>query len=287
MNESLLEIVGVTKEFRSGSTRFTAVADVDISLRRGESVAVVGESGSGKTTTARMAIGLEQPTSGRVLLKGVDSATAPREFGRQVQRSVSMVFQDPYNSLNPRMSIARNVEEPLRIHRFGDRAQRELRVAELFDAVGLQAAMGRRRPRHLSGGQRQRVAIARALALDPELVILDEPVSALDVSVQAQVLNLLADLRERRGLAYLFISHDLAVVRHIAERTVVMYQGRVVEHGPTESVLRHPKHPYTAQLIAAAKDLRPPPEPEDPASPAISETPSIDAEHWAAHIAGA
>lgn len=255
MTEKLLELENLVKEFKVGGERFPAVQDVSLTLRRQDSIAIVGESGSGKSTTARMAIGLETPTSGSVSINGVTASDAPDLFRRQVWENVSMVFQDPYNSLNPRMSIARNVEEPLLIHKQGSKHERAAKVDGLFEAVGLRPEMGGRRPRNLSGGQRQRVAIARALALDPELIILDEPVSALDVSIQAQVLNLLADLRENRRLSYLFISHDLAVVRHVAERTVVMYRGRVVEQGPTESVLGNPKHPYTAELVAAAMDL--------------------------------
>ncbi|GAA4987955.1 hypothetical protein GCM10023205_68580 [Yinghuangia aomiensis] len=244
----ILEAEGLRKVFGTN----TAVSEVSFALRRGGSLGIVGESGSGKTTTARMLVGLEAPTSGRILIDGepvgrVRSTARRRARARQIQ----MVFQDPYSSLDPRQTISSCLEEVLKVHFRHTAEERRRRVTELADLVGLDERMLRGRPGALSGGQRQRVAIARALAAEPEVLILDEAVAALDVSIQAQVLNLLADIRERTDVSYILISHDLAVVRQITEDVVVMYQGAIVEAGPTAQVLDDPQHDYTRRLRAS------------------------------------
>jgi peptide/nickel transport system ATP-binding protein len=232
-------------------TEFRAVDGVSFRLRRGSTLAIVGESGSGKSTLARMVLGLLQPTSGAVLFDGTDLSTLNRRQAFAFRRRVQPVFQNPYSSLDPMYSVFRAIEEPLRVHRVGDRKQRQQAVRELVDQVALPSSVLGRLPRELSGGQRQRVAIARALALRPEVLVCDEAVSALDVLVQAQILDLLADLQARLGLTYLFISHDLAVIRQIADDVLVMRAGRVVEHAPTEEVFTTPGHEYTRQLLDA------------------------------------
>ena len=233
-------------------TEFRAVDGVSFRLRRGSTLAIVGESGSGKSTLARMVLGLLQPTSGTVVFDGTDDVGAlDRKKASAFRRRVQPVFQNPYSSLDPMYSVFRAIEEPLRIHRVGDREQRKAAVRELLDQVALPSEVLTRLPRELSGGQRQRVAIARALALRPEVLVCDEAVSALDVLVQAQILQLLADLQARLGLTYLFISHDLAVIRQIADDVLVMRAGRVVERAATEDVFTRPQHEYTRQLLQA------------------------------------
>ena len=244
----------LTKVFRMrgrGAQGFTAVDDVSFSLARGRTLALVGESGSGKSTAANMVLGLLEPTSGTVEFDGQDVARLSGRRALAFRRRIQPVFQNPYGSLDPQYSVYRSLEEPLRLHRVGDRRSREARVRELLDMVALPAATMRRFPNELSGGQRQRVAVARALALQPEVVVLDEAVSALDVLVQAQVLELLAGLQRELRLAYLFITHDLAVVRQIADSVVVMRAGRVVEHAPTDEVFGSPREQYTRDLLAA------------------------------------
>ncbi|MFE7506628.1 dipeptide ABC transporter ATP-binding protein [Promicromonospora sp. NPDC057488] len=255
---ALLEVRGLVKKFRLGRReRLRAVDDVSFAVPRGSAFALVGESGSGKSTTARLVLGLERPDAGVVELDG-----APVGADRTTRRRTQLVHQDPYSSLDPRFTVAAVVEEPLRAHRVGTRAERRDRVAQLLEQVHLSPDLARRRPAELSGGQRQRVAIARALALDPELLVLDEPTSALDVSVQARVLELLARLRAERGLTYLFISHDLGVVRQVADHVGVLSGGRLVETGPVARVFDHPAHPYTAELIAAIPGARTPAHPD-------------------------
>jgi oligopeptide transport system ATP-binding protein len=254
---ALLAVEHLVKEFRGRGGAVRAVDDVSLALEPGEVVALVGESGCGKTTLARLMVQLERPTDGRVLLDGAPLTRHDRAAWRARARRVQLVFQDPFGSLNPRLSAAAIIAEPFAIHGVGDRRARAARVEALARAVGLDPAQLGRRPRAFSGGQRQRIAIARALALDPDLLILDEPLSALDVSVQAQVLQLLLGLRERRRLTYLFISHDLAVVEAIATRVAVMYAGRIVEEASRDALFDEPRHPYTRLLLASIPRLGP------------------------------
>jgi ABC-type oligopeptide transport system ATPase subunit len=253
----LLEVSHLTKEFtrRKGifgkPTVLRAVDDVTFDITEGETFGLVGESGSGKTTTGRCILRLVEPTSGEVRFKGEDVLAFSKRRMRDARREMQIVFQDPYSSLNPRMRAQAIVEEPLIVHRIGAKTERRARVRELFELVGLDPAHLTRYPHEFSGGQRQRIGLARALALNPSLVIADEPVSALDVSVQAQVVNLLMDLQERLKLTYLFIAHDLRLVRHICNRIAVMYSGRIVEMGQTGSIFAAPAHPYTRALLSA------------------------------------
>ncbi|QAY63761.1 dipeptide ABC transporter ATP-binding protein [Xylanimonas allomyrinae] len=248
----LLVVENLRKDFPLGARgTLRAVDDVSFAVPRGTAFALVGESGSGKSTTARLVLGLERPDGGSVRFDGREVGAARGDVLRTLRRRTQLVHQNPYASLDPRFTVAQVIEEPLRAHRSGSRAQRRERVAELLAAVRLPVELAARRPEELSGGQRQRVAIARALALDPELLVLDEPTSALDVSVQAHVLDLLGQLRAERGLTYLFISHDLAVVRQVADHVGVLSRGRLVETGPVADVFDHPADPYTAELVSA------------------------------------
>jgi len=246
-----LQIDAMVVEHRTRRGVVHAVAGVSLELEAGETLGLVGESGCGKSSLARAIVGLNTPKSGAIRIDGRD--TDPSRRGAQA-RDIQMVFQDPYGSLNPRMSVRELVEEPLSVHRLGNRAERAARAKALLERVGISAAMHDRLPHQLSGGQRQRVGIARAMALEPKIVICDEPVSALDVSVQAQVLNLLLDLQKEQELTFLFISHDLEVVRYVSHRIAVMYLGVIVEIGPAEGVWSLPLHPYTRALMQTAGD---------------------------------
>ncbi len=233
-----------------------AVDGVSLAVAPGGTTGLVGESGSGKTTLGRAVLRLERITAGRVVFDGADVTTFDRRRLKHFRRQAQMVFQDPFGSLNPRIKIGRVLEEVLAVHGLRGRAERRTRVGELLGAVGLDPACADRYPHEFSGGQRQRIGIARALAVDPRLIIADEPVSALDVSVQVQILNLLKDLQQARGLAYLFIAHDLAVVRYMCDQVVVMYLGRVMEAAPAAALFSRPAHPYTKALLKAVPDVR-------------------------------
>ncbi|WP_326731770.1 ATP-binding cassette domain-containing protein [Streptomyces phaeochromogenes] len=252
MTTPVLEATGLRKVFPGGRV---AVDDVSLTLPPGGSMGVVGESGSGKTTVARMLVGLETPTSGTVRIDGepmITGGTTSHSRAERLRRArrIQLVFQDPYASLDPRQTIGHGIDELLRLHE-PDHDRRRTRATELLDQVGLDARMARSTPGALSGGQRQRVAIARALVSRPKILVLDEAVSALDVSIQAQVLNLLADLRDDIGIGYLFVTHDLAVAQQVTDELIVMHEGRVVERGATDRVLTTPEHPYTRNLLAA------------------------------------
>ncbi|MFJ3405739.1 ABC transporter ATP-binding protein [Promicromonospora sp. NPDC090134] len=256
--ESVLEVRDLVKHYpvRSGLLRRSvaavkAVDGVSLTLDRGRTLGLVGESGSGKSTLARVLVGVETPTSGQVLVDGEDVTGRSRAGRKQLRRDVQMVFQDPYTSLNPRMSVSEIVGEPFAIHGIDPAGGRRAAVGELLELVGLDPDHANRYPHQFSGGQRQRVGIARALALRPKILVCDEPVSALDVSVQGQVINLLEDLQDELGLSYLFVAHDLGVVRHIAHDVAVMYLGRIVEQGPEAQVYDGAQHPYTQALLSA------------------------------------
>ena len=259
----LLEVRHLVKHFSRSPGLFSkptivkAVDDVSFSIAEGEMFGLVGESGSGKSTTGRCILRLIEPTSGEVLFRGENVLGFARARMRLARRDMQIVFQDPYSSLNPRMRVGDIVEEPLVIHRLGERRQRRERVAELFTLVGLEPEHLTRYPHEFSGGQRQRIGIARALALNPALIVADEAVSALDVSIQAQVVDLLMELKARLKLTFLFIAHDLRLVEHICSRVAVMYLGRIVEMGDTASLFANPTHPYTRALLSAIPVLDP------------------------------
>ncbi len=293
MTAPLLEVRHLVKHFARKQGLWQppsvvrAVDDVSFAIEEGEMFGLVGESGSGKSTTGRCILRLIEPTSGEVLFRGENVLGFARARMRQARRDMQIVFQDPYSSLNPRMRAGDIVEEPLIIHKLGSKAERRARVAELFELVGLEAAHLSRYPHEFSGGQRQRIGIARALALHPALIVADEPVSALDVSIQAQVVRLMLDLKERLRLTYLFIAHDLRLVEHICNRLAVMYLGRIVEMGEARALFAHPRHPYTHALLSAVPVLDPDaprqrvvldPGSFDPAAPLRQ----IDTAHWAA-----
>ncbi|WP_293865506.1 ABC transporter ATP-binding protein [uncultured Alsobacter sp.] len=260
----LLSVTSLRRHFGGGrsflrtSRTIRAVEDVSLTVRVGETLGLVGESGCGKSTTGRMVVGLETPTSGAILFKGQDlTALTPAGWQRQ-RRDIQIIFQNPQAALDPRLPIARQIREPLDLHGIGEASGRDAEVARLMAAVALSAELSGRYPHQISGGQAQRVVIARALALRPSLIVCDEPVSALDVSVQATVTDLLQDLQERFDIAYLFISHDLRVVKKLSHRIAVMYLGEIVEEGPTEPVYGSPLHPYTMALLAAIPDIAAP-----------------------------
>ena len=259
MSAPLLEVRDLHKHFEVGSPGLfggqqevlRAVDGVSFELARGETLGLVGESGCGKSTCARTLVGLYPPTSGQVMYEGEEISSLSHRDRAPFRRKIQMIFQDPYASLDPRQTVSSILTEPLRIHRLARPRQRRLRAMQLLDAVGLNPRHIHRFPHEFSGGQRQRIGIARALALEPDLIICDEPVSALDVSIQAQVVNLLGELQERFDLAYLFIAHDLAVVRHICDRVAVMYLGKVVELAERDALFDDPRHPYTRALLSA------------------------------------
>jgi oligopeptide transport system ATP-binding protein len=260
MSDKLLEVRDLRKSFRvpnAGKKTLRALDGITLDLARGETLGLVGESGCGKSTLARTLLMLERPDSGTVRFDGIDPFSLRGKDLLAFRRRVQMVFQDPYASLNARMSAGDIIAEPWRSHKnlYKSRRDRDIRVRGLLDLVGLGAKAADKYPQEFSGGQRQRIGIARALALDPDVIICDEPVSALDLSVQAQVLNLLNDLQDQLGISYIFISHDLSVVRHVADSVAVMYLGRIIESGPTEAVFDRPNHPYTAALMSAAPTL--------------------------------
>ncbi len=253
---SLLEVKDLKVVYQAGTGKtFAAVDGVTLDVRAGESAGLVGESGCGKSSLGNAALKLVPTSSGQVFFDGLDVLSLHRGQIREFRKRAQMVFQDPHGSLNPRLSIGATLDETLRVHRMGSRAGRRSRIAELLEAVGLEPGYASRYPHEFSGGQRQRIGIARAIAVNPSLIVADEPVSALDVSVQVQILNLMKDLQEQRGLAYLFIAHDLAVVRYMCSRVYVMYMGRLVESASSDELFRHPAHPYTEALMAAVPDV--------------------------------
>lgn len=258
MSDELLELQDVTVTFRRrrGAAELRAVDQVSLDVRPGEILGLVGESGSGKSTLARLVVGINEQSEGEVRFDGARLTAAGRS--RALRRRIQMVFQDPFSSLNPRMTVRQHLAELLRVHRIVEPGQVDARCEALLASVHLPSTLLDARPRNMSGGQRQRVAIARALALEPDLLVADEPVSALDVSVQAGIIALFSELRETLGLSILFIAHDLAVVRHLCDRVAVMYMGRIVEQGETAQVFNDPRHPYTRGLLAAIPRLSSP-----------------------------
>ncbi len=248
----LLDVQHLKKYFSTSSGMLHAVDDVSFQIERGKTLGIVGESGCGKSTIGRTILRLLEPTSGKVIFDGVDLTTLSKEELRVMRQKMQIIFQDPFSSLDPRMTVSQTIAEPLKLHGIiKDKRAREKRVLELMDIVGLAERLYDTYPHELDGGRRQRIGIARALAMNPEFIVCDEPVSALDVSIQAQILNLMEDIQEREGLTYIFITHDLSVVNHFADDIAVMYMGRMVEKAPAKELFRNPLHPYTQALLSA------------------------------------
>ena len=252
MSETLLEVKNLTKFFKTPKGMLHAVDDVSFTIEKGKTLGVVGESGCGKSTTGRAILRLHEPTSGKVIFEGKDVTAMGAEEMRKMREDMQIIFQDPFASLNPRKTVSEIIGEPFRLHKtFKSKAEQEKRVRELMDIVGLAPRLINSYPHELDGGRRQRIGIARALAMNPKFIVCDEPVSALDVSIQAQILNLLKDLQEKMGLTYIFITHDLSVVNYFSDEILVMYLGKVVEQAPSEELFEHPTHPYTKALLSA------------------------------------
>ncbi len=256
--EKLLSVESLNVAYGKGRDRVHAVREVSLHIEPGEIFGLVGESGCGKSSLARAIVRLVDPVSGRICFRGADVAALKGNGLKHYRQQVQMVFQDPYGSLNPRMTVGQAIGDVLQVHAIGaDRSERQERIAALLESVGLDPAWAGRYPHEFSGGQRQRICIARALALNPDLLVADEPVSALDVSVQAEILALMRRLRDERNLAFLFVSHDLAVVRNLCDRVAVMFNGEIVETGPVADVIDHPRHAYTRKLLSAVPTVAP------------------------------
>jgi peptide/nickel transport system ATP-binding protein len=254
MGEKILEVRNLKKHFRTGAGTVHAVDDVTFTIDKGRTLGIVGESGCGKTTTGRCVVRLIEPTAGEILFNGVDICKMNKRELKKARKEMQIIFQDPYSSLNPRLSVYETIAEPIKFHKIipgASKADIERRVAELMDTVGLAERLINTYPHELDGGRRQRIGIARALAVEPQFIVCDEPVSALDVSIQAQILNLLKELQRDRGLTFIFITHDLAVVNHFSDDIVVMYLGEVVEKAPAKRLFDNPQHPYTKALLSA------------------------------------
>ena len=251
-NQHLIEVDGLKKYFKTKRGMLHAVDDVTFTIDRGKTLGVVGESGCGKSTTGRAILRLIEPTAGQVLFEGQNLLSLDKEAMRKKRRELQIIFQDPFSSLNPRKTLSETIAEPMRIHgTVKDKHERDKRVLELMETVGLAQRLMNVYPHELDGGRRQRIGIARALSLDPKFIVCDEPVSALDVSIQAQILNLLKELQDDRGLTYMFITHDLSVVNHFSDDIAVMYLGKLIEKAPAEELFTHPTHPYTQALLSA------------------------------------
>lgn len=256
MASNLLEVKGLKKYFATPGGLLHAVDDISFTIQEGETLGIVGESGCGKSTLGRVILRLHEPTGGQIIYGGMDITTFQKEEMRQMRKYMQIIFQDPYASLNPRFTISQIIGEPLKLHKmYPNEAQRRARVEELMELVGLAKRMYNLYPHEFDGGRRQRVVIARALAINPKFIVCDEPVSALDVSVQAQILNLMMDLQEKLGLTYIFISHDLSVIKHISDNIGVMYLGQMIEKAPKQGIFKEPIHPYTVALLSAIPSI--------------------------------